>query len=509
MDRASSYSSFEKLNLESASNHASSNLGAFKPHSRRALLKYALCTTVAAAPALLVTQNCLAADKQKRNPALLAQHSGLAGVDSRTKIVIELDGELQLKEPDPNKEEQLRKAAVKGKSTLDYYEKVVFADSELLASARKYNTAKGENWISGSASSIELRPECRETRMLEKDGSWLQYSEKASLTQREIELLASPVNSAVLEKLLPPEPAKPSSVWKIPAEDAKEIFNLDAVHSSTIDAKIKKVEKGVATIEFGGKLEATANSVPTTLEIKGNFQAKFTGSLVMVTWLGMVINEDREISQTEPGFQVTARVRLLRAEQETPLEISTKELRSLAEKDDPARWLVSLDSTAGRYKMLCDRRWKTYIDTGEEAILRCVENNTIIAQCNISRQPALDDGSQLTLEAFQAEVRKSLGDNFSEFLEANERKTSSNLRLMRAVAQGMAEEVPVQWIYNHLSDDSGRRIVMIYTMGGNVTDKFAASDEQMTSSFELLEDLKAASKNSPTLAPANGEEVKR
>lgn len=476
--------------------------------SRRNWLKMATFTALSASPALSAPSLAGEETKKKRNPALLAQHQGLDSLSTRSKIVIELDGELQLKEPDPKKEEKLRKATVKGKSTLDYFEKIAFDDSQLLGAARQYNTAKGENWISGSASSSELREECRETRLLEKEGLWLQYSEDASLDQREIELLSSPINSAVLERLLPTEPAKPSSVWKVSAEDAKVIFNLDAVHSSTIEAKISKVEKGVATIKFEGKLEATANSVPTTMELNGNFQAKFTGSCVLVTWLGMVIKENREISQTEPGFAITARIRLLRAEQKTPLEITDSELRKLAGKPDPARWLVSHNSTAGRYKMLCDRRWKTFIDTGEEAILRCVENNTIIAQCNISRQPALDDGSQLTLEAFQAEVQKSLGDNFSEFLEANERKTSGNLRLMRAVAQGMAEDVPVQWIYNHLSDDSGRRIVMIYTMGGNLTDKFAAADEQMTSSFELLEDLKAASKNSPTLAPASGD-IKR
>lgn len=434
-----------------------------------------------------------------KRKGLLVRPSDVVALDTRSKIVLELEGELQLKEPDPSKPEQVRRAEVRGKSTLDYFEKIAFEDSKLSAAARNYVEAKAENWISGSASTQELRSECRETRMLQHDGTWQQYCVSEPLDLRETELLHSPVNSAALELLLPIDPAKPSSTWDIEADAAKELFNLDAVHESTVTAKIEKVESGVATIQIEGKLRATAGSVSTTLEIKGSYNAKIASQCAMVTWLGLVIKETRDISQAEPGFQITARIRMIRAETGNEFAISADELRQLAAQADEGQWLVRMQSMVGRYTMLGDRRWRTYLDTGEEAILRLIENNDVIAQCNITRLPKLDAGSQLTLEGMQQDIKTSLGEGFQEFLESKESVTSNKLRLLRSVVSGMAEDVPVQWVYTHLSDDDGRRYAMIFTMGGNVTDKFAAADEQMTSSFQLL--AVAKDSDAPTPAP--------
>src|SRR5690606_14271700 len=97
------------------------------------------------------------------------------------------------------------------------------------------------------------------------------------------------------------------------------------------------------------------------------------------------------------------------------------------------RWLVQLKSTAGRYSMLADRRWHIHRDSPEEAILRMVENNTVIAQCSVNRLAELEAGQQLTLEGLQADIRTLLGNGFGEFLESAEKLTSNNLRMMRIV----------------------------------------------------------------------------
>ncbi|MEZ6138370.1 MAG: hypothetical protein R3C53_26095 [Pirellulaceae bacterium] len=299
-----------------------------------------------------------------------------------------------------------------------------------------------------------------------------------------------------LELLLPVEPAKANQVWTINKDGAKCVFNLDAVHASTLTAKIVKVESGVATIEVVGLLEATAHSVPTTLDIKGNFHAKLGTQCAIVSWVGLVIKEKRNISQAEPGFAITARIRLIRAEaQGNELTIGAPELQSLSQASDSGQWLIRLQSSPGRYEMLADRRWTTYIDGGEEAILRMIENNTIIAQCNVHQLPKLDEGTQLTLEALQAEIKRSHGDS-AKLLESSEKVTSADLRLMRVVVSAEREEVPIQWIYCHLSDDKGRRVAMEFAMSGEYVERFAGADEQMSASFVFR------SEEAPTPAPS-------
>ncbi len=417
---------------------------------------------------------------------MLVRPDSLDLLNMRCKIVLELEGQLQIDEPDPKKSEETRTAEVKSKSTLEYFENIAFDGPNAVAAARQYTTAESESWLSGSSSTAKLRPGCQETRMTEHAGTWQQFCPQRPLDAREVDLLQSPVNSSALEVLLPPEPAKVDTAWTISKAAAKDLFNLEAVHQSGLSAKVVKVEKGVATVEIAGELDATANSVPTKLRVRGNFHARLGSQCAIVSWLGLVIQEERGISQVEPGFNITARIRLIRAEVESPLEANAQQLRALAAQDEAGVWLVQLQSIPGRYRMLADRRWKTYIDSGEEAILRMIENNTVIAQCNIAKLPQLDAGTQLTLEALQADIQKSLGDAFGSIDEASEKVTPSGLRLLRIVASGELEEVPIQWIYTHLSDDSGRRVAMEFTMGGNYVERFAGADEQMTSSFELL-----------------------
>lgn len=437
---------------------------------------------------------------------LLVQPSGALDLNTRTKIVLELSGNLRLNEDEPNSESEKSDGQpaveVKGKSTLDYFEKIALASkagtqvSVAAAAARRYNEAQAENWISGKSSSSRLRPACAETRLLPHKGLWQQYCETQPLSGREVQLLHSPVDSSALELLLPLEPAQADSTWTVSTDDAQRLFNLDAVHSSTLTAKVSKVENGVATVLLKGDLDATANSVPTRLGIDGNFQVKLASQCAMVTWLGVVIKEVRQVSQAEPGFDITARVRLIRDEADAKLSITADSLRELAATEDAGRWLVHLKSTAGRYSMLADRRWHIHRDSPEESILRMVENNTVIAQCSVSRLTELEPGQQLTMEGLQADIQTLLGEGFGEFLESAEKITSSNLRLMRIVVMGELEEVPIQWIYTHLSDDSGRRLAMVFTMGGTVTDRFGAADDQLADSFQWLPELPKADKPS-------------
>src|SRR5690606_9565656 len=138
---------------------------------------------------------------------------------------------------------------VKGTSTLDYFEKIAFAQtaesnrSMPAAAARRYVEAGAENWISGKSTSSKLRTACVDIRLLPHKGLWQQFCDTNPLSSRAVQLLHSPINSAAIELLLPIEPARVDSEWTVSAEDAKQLFNMDAVHKSRLIAKISKVEK--------------------------------------------------------------------------------------------------------------------------------------------------------------------------------------------------------------------------------------------------------------------------
>ena len=433
----------------------------------------------------------------------LVRSSDLTQFGTRNKMVLELEGKLLVNEPDGTSKKKHRNADVKAKSTVDFYELTAMdGDGKAVAATRDYVTAEAEHWVDGNSSSSKLRDACRQTVLVRHQNQWQQFCQTEPMLINEVELLLAPVNPNMVELLLPDTPAKVSQPWSVSAEAAREVFNLEAVHQCSLAASISKVEEGVATVDLSGDIQGTANSVATELKVKGSFQAKLASQCAMVSWLGISVQEKRAVSQAEPGFEIVARIRLIRDEQDHDWQIDRAKLLELSADNHDAQLIVKMGSAMGRYTFLADRRWKTYIDTGEESIFRLIQNNGIVAQCNVTRLPKLDAGKQLTLAALQQEIRQSLKSNSPKIVTAAEGVTSSKLKLMRVVVTGHSEEIPIQWIYAHLSDDQGRRVSVVFTMGSNMVEQFAGADEQICGSFEMLAEIPPKSDtNQPTEAP--------
>ena len=136
--------------------------------------------------------------------------------------------------------------------------------------------------------------------------------------------------------------------------------------------------------------------------------------------------------------------------------------------------------------MIMDRRWRMMTDLRGNAMLRMIENDRSIAQCNLRTLARLEPGKQWTLEAFEQDVRRTLGNEMEDLLEADQRLSASGLRVLRVVAQGAVEGVPIRWIMFHFSDDSGRRLLATFTMSSDSVESFMSSDAQFADSFRFL-----------------------
>ena len=445
--------------------------------TRRRALALALAGTAGVAVSGMTIGAAAAQSPSKK----LQQPVGIQLLETRLKLELEVDGIAKLTD---DKEAKAKTAPVKSKATQDYLETIAYRENQPVGAARQYIIAKSDNWVAGKVISHSLRSEVSNTRVVLKDGTWEQYSDEQPLQRREVELLRSPINTLALEKLLSAEPARTDSQWAISADDAKDLFNLDAVHNCTLTAKIVGVEKSTAKVEIEGTLQATANAVPTEIEVRGNAHVIMGSQCAMVSWVGMSIKESREISENQPGFTVTARLQLVRQELKGKLETTYDELLKIAEQTDSGKWLVRLDSRAN-FTTLTGRNWVTYLDSIEDVVLRCVEKNKIIAQCNVAPLPKMEAGTQLTLEGMQQDMRDTLGKSFGEFLESSERLSGSKLRLLRCEAAGMQEDVAIRWVYAHLSDDSGRRLLIVFTYAAEFAENFTGNDLQILDTLEF------------------------
>lgn len=431
--------------------------------------------------------------RAESSPKLLQQPTDPKISHFRTKVQVDLEGTLLVESvAQSSSEQEPKRVPLKAKATQDYFESAAFEDKLPKAAARQYGIAQLENWVSGKSSVQQLREECTSTRILMHEGVWQQYCPNVPLERREVDLLHSPINTMALERLLPIEPAKIQSHWQISEEDAQHLFNLEAVHKSQLKARVLKVEQGVAKLEIDGSIQATVDRVPTEIRVRGSAHVALASQGAFVSWLGLSIRESREISKYRPGFEVTARLELIRKEEATRKLATREQLLQLAASEDPARWLVRIESAPARFQTVANRNWITYLDSSEDCVLRLIEDNQAIAQCNITQLPSMDAGTQITAEALQAEIQQALGDRFEEFIETTEKLTSAQMRLLRVEVAGSQEEVPIRWIYAHLSDDSGRRIALVFTLAAEHAERFAGED------LQLLESLVFTSRKSPS-----------
>lgn len=470
----------------------------------------AACTSVAILAPTWHSERAEAADSIASgiDLGLLRQPETLKKVSLyRNRMIMELRGTVEVREPlREGKKKETRSAEIEAKSTLDFEENFAIADaqSRINSSLRYFHEAKVDNTIVSSGNSLQLDQDLRQVVTNYQDNDLILYSPAGPLTPAEIDLLKMPCNTLALHELLPTKRVQLLEKWSVTPASLQRLLSLEAVHDSDITGMIKTQKGDLLDIEIRGELSGTAASVPTAIQIEGNIQVDLQGK--SITWVALILKEKRQISQLEPGFDITARIRLVRKPLETAAHTADLSLTKPSAEKLPGLLMQRIESARGRYQMLADRNWKVIHDNGQSAILRMIEADRVVCQCNIHQLPKLDAGQQVTLEAYQEEIRKSLEKNFDSFASSEERVSEAGLRILQITALGQTADLPVQWIFYYLSDDNGRRLSMVFTVGGELVDKLAGTDSQMAGSLRFLE-LPTESNKEPTPASPPAAEV--
>lgn len=232
---------------------------------------------------------------------------------------------------------------------------------------------------------------------------------------------------------------------------------------------------------MSGRASGAADGVSSDIVLKAKYNINLESH--RVTWLAMSIREDRAIGHATPGSEVTARVRVEINESTPAEELSDTLLSDLPLDIQSGSTLLQLRSTLGGFELLHARDWQMMVDRHDVTILRMIQRGELIAQCNISSLPQLAIGKRVQLSAFQTDIEKALGENFGQFVEASQQKNERGHHVLRVVVSGLASELPIQWIYYHISDNSGRQVAIVFAMDAKVVEKFAAADESIVGSF--------------------------
>lgn len=321
-------------------------------------------------------------------------------------------------------------------------------------------------------------------------------------TREELDLIKMPADSLILDRLLPGDdkPREIDASWKHDADTMTLLLGLDAVGSTDAESKLYELTDEMAMIEINGLVHGAVDGIATKIELRGRYY--FDRQRKQITGLEMHWKEKRAVGHTSPGVDVAARLKL----HVTPLEeapmLLDEQLEGRADGPRVGDELLEHIVQGGRIRFLHDRRWHVTQEAGPRLTMRLVDDGELIAQCNLVEQKPLKEGNRVSLDKFQDDIRRVLGDKFGDFRRAKESMDSAGHIVYQVDAEGTVSGMPIKWIYYLISSKDGRRVSLVFTMEGPLVEKFASLDEGIVSSLELLD--KQPEEAIESTAPQNG-----
>jgi len=361
--------------------------------------------------------------------------------------------------------------------------------------ARYYLHAEAKATIGISTIKRSLRSSHRSVAVQSSNSQIIFHSPAGPLTQDELDVLEAQFDPLLLHKLVPDRVSRKGATAKASHEQLAALLFVDVIHKSNISAEVVEVADSNSKIRVKGKASGAVDGVSTEIQVDGYLRYNLDSrSIERVT---ISIRENRSIGHASPGFDVTATIRTAITPIADSQLLTPEALESLLPHTDGEQQFIAYSSKHAGIRLSHDERWRVMMDRPETLVLRMIDRGDLIGQCNISRLSALQEGERLTLEKFKSSVREALGDNFGEIVSSSQRTTEIGIEVLRVAVTGTVSGLAVNWVYYHVSNDSGQRVSLVFTSEAELADRFAASDRAIVASLRFTEPAREAGASQP------------
>jgi hypothetical protein len=417
-------------------------------------------------------------------------HSGRkAGQLNRVELTIEVGGELKV-----NRGEKITPVKMNVAGQLAYDEKLVEFPSgrrDLLRSVRYYDKATATLKLDRTTIKPELRSDRRLIAVEAQGAASELFSPQGTLRREEVDLIDIMGNSLVVDRLLPDKAVAVGEIWKHTDECIAPLLGLDKVTRLDLRSTLVSVSDGLARMQVAGRVEGSFGGADTEIDVKGKYQYSLDSR--QVTWVGLLIKENRKVGEVTAGIDAVALLQMTIASLDRSAHLSDSALAGLKLDATPRVTQLCHHSADGIWSITHDRKWYLNADEREMTVLRLVEDGQRVAQCNISTLPNAVAGKPPTLTQFQADVRQALEKNFEKFFDATELKSVPGYRVYRVAAAGVVSDLPIRWYYYLVLDDRGHQAVFAFTIVEELNGRLEGADVELVKSLRF-NDAKATAK---------------
>lgn len=419
---------------------------------------------------------CVAAEK----PTYLLAPELAEGDTSSVKVTLEVGGDMLLTEEKVERELPL---TVTGE--LAYLEQLICwspETNELARSVRKYQTANAKIQIDQGGIVRDLPTEKTSVAAELRDGKAHLACINAPLTRDQFDLVNVVGNSLALNRLLPGSKLSEGESWKHDNQSIGALLGMDNVAVCEVTSVITGCVNRQVQIRMAGTVHGTIDGAPTEMELRAAYL--FHEKLKRVTKFNLAIKEKRTKSQVVPGLDVVAKVSVTVAPTTDKLGIDDEQL---SDTTKPLSAVLSYEAPQRGYSFLHDAAWYVIAEQSDRVSLRSLQNGNQTSHCSLSTLPARSEGRETSLEEFERDVRKSLGEHLNTVSASTNWITEQGHQCLGVVAEGEIEGVPIEWRSYLISSPDLPRVSLSVTIEQSQVEQFNDADRQIVDSLELAQ----------------------
>lgn len=371
------------------------------------------------------------------------------------------------------------------------------------AATRTYAEAAAVVRVADESTRITLPADARRIEVGLQGTTPVPYLADGFLSRDELDLLDTPFDTALLDRLLPNGPVAVDATWAIPPDAAAGLLAIDTIEAGGLEARLTAVDDGLAAVRLTGIVDGAADGAPTHLVVEGTCRivadpADGDWRLSSLRVAAITIQERRQASHVAPGFDVEARVSVARrphdADGRTDVTaIGEPAAGRPARRRGPGRpGLVWHRERGEHYDLVHDARWRVVEDAATGLVLRLIDRGALLGQCSLTALPRGDALAPPTIAEVQRDIERSLAGQFGRFEHASEATRSDGVRIVRVVSAGTAENLPFRWIHHVLTDAQGRRAAATFMLETAAAKRFGEADRGLIDGLTFPADEAAA-----------------
>jgi hypothetical protein len=370
-------------------------------------------------------------------------------------------------------------------------------DAETLRSVRLYRFANSEIEVTPADAPAGAPPKKSTLKLPEtkhlivaqgrREGPFL-YSTTATLTFDQLDLIRTPGDSLALLGLLPREAVNVGETWKPESWAVQMMSGLEAMLKGEITCKLEEATETIARITFTGSAEGATVGATSGIQLVG--ELTFDRQQKLISKARVKQTEKRSVGAVSPGIEVTASVVLERSLAEETNDAKLLNDAAVAEIPiEPAPEMQFLRFESWGLRFYHDRNWHQFHQTKETAILRLMEQGSLVAQVNVSPVPAAIAGSHTPEERFLADIKQSLGKKLKSITKSEQfppRNAADRRFLFRAIIDGEVDGVPMTWHYYLCAAPTGQQVAFVFAIETKQLEKFGNRDQTIVRLLEFI-----------------------